>query len=233
VDRRFLFLPLAFILLACSQPAHETREPAETPAPAARVQKPASPANSADSDKRQVIAAFGDSLTAGYGLDPGLSYPDFLQKALDKQGYRYRVVNLGISGDTSGGGVARIDSATALHPAIAILELGANDGLRGLPVATTRANLEEIILGFQKSGARIVLAGITLPPNYGPDYIRQFEGVYSGLAAKYKLTLIPFLLDGVATVPGLMQGDRLHPTAQGNEKVAATVLHFLTPMLER
>jgi acyl-CoA thioesterase I len=184
-------------------------------------------------DARPVIACFGDSLTAGYGLDPGLGYPEFLQKALDAAGYRYRVADLGISGDTTGGGVARTDSALALHPKIVILELGANDGLRGLPLSTTRANLEEMIQAFQKAGAKVLLAGITLPRNYGPDYIGGFDKIYSELSRKYKVPLIPFLLEGVATNPALMQKDGLHPTAEGCRRVAATVLKYLQPMLAK
>lgn len=183
-------------------------------------------------DPRPVIACFGDSLTAGHGLDPGLGYPEFLQRLLDGKSYRYRVVNLGISGDTTSGGASRISSAISLQPGIVILELGANDGLRGLPLSATRTNLEEIIRAFQKSGAKVLLAGITLPRNYGPDYIKAFDRIYTDLAAKYKIPLIPFLLEGVATNAALMQSDRLHPTAEGNRRVAATVLRYLQPMLK-
>ena len=171
--------------------------------------------------------AFGDSLTAGYGVDSGLSYPDFLQKEID----RYRVVNAGISGDTTSGGLARIDSVTRLKPKIVILELGGNDGLRGLPLASTRANLEQMIIELQKSGARVVMAGITLPPNYGPDYIREFEKIYKDLAAAYKLPFIPFLLEGVVGVPGMMQPDGIHATVKGNEVVAKLVMRTLKPLL--
>jgi acyl-CoA thioesterase-1 len=182
-------------------------------------------------DRRPVIVAFGDSLTAGYGVETGYSYPDFLQKDLDRAGRKYRVVNTGVSGDTTSGGLARVAMVTALKPAIVIVELGGNDGLRGLPLASTRANLEQIIVKLRKSGARVLLAGITLPPNYGPDYIKQFESIYKDLAAKYKVPLIPFLLQGVAGVPGMMQGDGIHPTRKGNEIVANLVLRALKPLL--
>jgi acyl-CoA thioesterase-1 len=178
-----------------------------------------------------VIAAFGDSLTAGHGLEPGLSYPDVLQKELDRRGKSYRVVNLGISGDTTSGGVARLNTVLDLKPAIVILELGANDGLRGLPLATTRANLTELVETIERAGARIVLAGMTLPTNYGPDYIQGFEVIFKDLARGHKLTLIPFLLEGVATDPTLMQRDALHPNAAGTRKVAAHVLRHLEPLL--
>jgi acyl-CoA thioesterase-1 len=226
VARYSLFLGL-LVLISCGQPkqseapvAAEPAKPAPAPAP------PVSPP-----DGRPVIAAFGDSLTAGFGVDTGLSYPDYLQKELDRAGYRYRVANAGISGDTTAGGLSRVDSVLQLAPKIVILELGGNDGLRGLPLATTLADLDAIIQALRKSGARIVLAGITLPPNYGPDYIKEFEGIYKSLAAKYKLPFISFLFEGVAGVPGMMQADGIHATAKGNEVVAALVMRTLKPLL--
>jgi len=182
-------------------------------------------------DNRPLIAAFGDSLSAGFGADAGKSYPDFLQRDLDQRGLRYRVVNAGISGDTSTDGLVRVDTVIALKPAIVILEFGGNDGLRGLPVATTRANLEQMIIALRKSGAEVVLAGMTLPPNYGPDFIRSFEAVYRDLARQYRLALIPFLLSGVGGNPALMQRDGMHPTAEGNRIVAQNVMRVLLPVL--
>jgi acyl-CoA thioesterase-1 len=179
-----------------------------------------------------VIVAFGDSLTAGFGAEPGNSFPDYLQKELDQSGLRWRVVNAGVSGDTTTDGVNRLDEVLRAEPRIVIVEFGGNDGLRGLPIETTHANLEQIVTTLRGSGATVVLAGMTLPPNYGPDYIREFETIYQDLAAKYKLTRIPFLLEGVATRPQLMQRDGLHPTAQGNAIVAQTVLRSLTPLLK-
>lgn len=190
------------------------------------------PALSED-DSHPVIACFGDSLTAGFGVDAGLSYPDFLAKRLQERGYRYRVVNLGISGDTTTGGLARIQSVLQLKPAITILELGGNDGLRGVPLTATRSNLESIIRQLMAARSRVILAGMTLPPNYGPDYIREFEQIYVQLAAKYRLPRIPFLLAGVALNNQLMQADGIHPNAAGNEKVAATVWKTLEPLLRR
>lgn len=179
-----------------------------------------------------MIVAFGDSLTAGHGLAPGESYPDALQKLLDQRGLRYRVVNQGISGDTTSGGVERVKQALQVKPAIVILELGANDGLRGLPLTATRANIAAMIDEFHKSGAKVLLAGITLPRNYGPDYIQAFDKIYHDLAREKRVALIPFLLEGVATNPQLMQSDGLHPTAGGTRRVAATVLRYLQPMLK-
>jgi acyl-CoA thioesterase I len=183
-------------------------------------------------DGRPIIAAFGDSLTEGFGVDSSRSYPEVLQRELDRLGYRYRVVNLGLSGDTTTGGLARIDAVLALKPAFVILEFGANDGLRGLPVAQTKANLEKMIAALQKAGAKVILAGMTLPPNYGPEYIRRFEGVFRDLAAKYRTGLIPFLLEGVAGNGRLMQRDGLHPNAAGYPRVAANVFKALEPELK-
>jgi len=183
------------------------------------------------SDTRPVIVAFGDSLTAGYGADPGKSFPDFLQKDLDAAGLHWRVVNLGVSGDTTTDGVTRVSEVLAHKPRVTIVEFGGNDGLRGLPIETTRANLEQIIQTLQNAGSKIVLAGMTLPPNYGPDYIQPFQKIYVELAAKYHVTRIPFLLSDVAVHRNLMQRDGIHPTAEGNEIVAKTVLRYLKPLL--
>lgn len=183
-------------------------------------------------DERPVIVAFGDSLSAGFGVDPELSYPSWLQKEIDKEGRGYRVANAGISGDTTSGGLARVDSVLALKPVIVILELGGNDGLRGIPIAVTRSNLEKMIQTLTSAGIKVVLAGMTLPPNYGPDYIRGFEAIYKDLAGKYRVPLIPFLLSGVALEPGMMQRDGIHPTAEGNRRVAATVMGVLKPLLK-
>ncbi len=178
-----------------------------------------------------MIVAFGDSLTAGFGADPGKSFPDFLQRDLDAAGLKWRVVNLGVSGNTTTDGLSRLSEVLAYKPRVTIVEFGGNDGLRGLPIPTTRANLERIIQMLEGSGSKVLLAGMTLPPNYGPDYIQPFQQIYVDLAAKYKLPRIPFLLEGVAIHPDLMQQDGIHPTAQGNEIVAKTVIRFLKPML--
>jgi acyl-CoA thioesterase I len=190
-------------------------------------------------DTRPVIVCFGDSLTAGFGLDSGQSYPSLLQRELDRRGYQYRVENLGANGDTTQDGLARVSMAIALKPAIAVIELGANDGLRGQPVAGIQRNLGQIIEAFQKADAfqkakvSVLLAGITLPPNYGPDYIHRFATIYPTLAAKYKVRLLDFLLAGVAGNPRLMQPDGLHPNAEGTRTVAAAVFKALEPMLKQ
>ncbi len=163
-----------------------------------------------------------------------MSYPDYLQKLLDANGYKYRVINAGVSGDTSSDGVERMRDIVSAHPAVVIVEFGGNDGLRGQPVAVTKANLEQMIVTLRKTGAKVVLAGITLPRNYGSEYIRSFDNIYIDLAKQYKVVLVPFLLQGVAAAaPGLMQKDGIHPTAAGNEKVAATVYKYLAPVLKK
>jgi len=188
-------------------------------------------------DTRPVIVCFGDSLTAGFGLDSNQSYPSLLQRELDRRGYKYRVENLGASGDTTQDGLARVSDALTLKPAIVVIELGANDGLRGQPVSGIERNLGQVIEAFQRGAAsqkakvRVLLAGITLPPNYGPDYIHRFAAIYPQLAAKYKVRLLDFLLAGVAGNPRLMQQDGLHPNAEGTRIVAATVFKSLQPML--
>jgi len=179
-----------------------------------------------------VIVAFGDSLTAGFGAEPGRSYPDYLQKLLDDHQLAYRVVNAGVSGDTTSDALARLADVISMKPFLVIVEFGGNDGLRGLPLDTTRVNLEQMIEAIQKSGARVILAGMTLPPNYGREYIGPFEKIFPALAAKYRAGLIPFLLEGVAGRRGLMQQDGLHATAEGNRIVAATVFRYLEPALK-
>ena len=187
----------------------------------------------APADTRPVIVAFGDSLTAGFGVAPGKSFPDDLQRLLDAAGYHYRIVNLGVSGDTTTDGMVRLASVLALHPALVILEFGANDGLRGLPITSARKNLADMIQSLQMSGTRIVLAGMTLPRNYGPEYIHSFEQMYVDLAKQFRLARIPFLLDGVGGNPDLTQPDGLHPTAEGAQIVAQTVMRYLQPLLRR
>jgi acyl-CoA thioesterase-1 len=205
------------------QPAPEHSATGSSQAPAA----PKAP------DDRPVIACFGDSLTAGQGLDPGQTFPDLLQQDLDSRGYGYRVANMGVSGDTTQDGLERLSLVLSEKPAIVLLELGANDGLRGQPVAGTESNLSQIIEALQKAGVAVVLAGITLPPNYGPGYIQQFDKMYRDLATKYRLTRIPFLLAGVGGNSQLMQKDGLHPNAAGTRIVEETVRKTLEPLLKK
>ena len=208
-------------------------QPAATPTPAAEAPAAAAQAASTTTDHRRLIVCFGDSLTAGYGAEFGKSYPDYLQADLDAKGYHYRVVNEGISGNTTKDGVERLDSIVAMKPAIVVVEFGGNDGLRGLPIEDSRSNLDKIISTLKADGAKVVLAGITLPPDYGPDYIKQFNDTYSLLAKKHKVPMLPFLLKGVFGVEGMMQRDNTHATAEGNKIVAANVLPLIQPLLKR
>jgi len=206
---------------------------ANQPAVPTNVDAIKTPAAASQQDTRPTIVCFGDSLTAGYGADDGQSYPDYLQRDLDAAGYHYRVVNEGISGNTTKDGLDRITDVLALHPTVVVLEFGGNDGLRGLKVETTRTNLARMIEILQASGTKVVLAGITLPPDYGPDYVNAFTANYPTLARKYSIPLLPFLLDHVYGVPGLMQRDNTHATNQGNAIVAKNVLPLVEPLLNK
>jgi len=220
-----LFALIGFTLAGCGNQPREEAAPRRTASAAAPVQpKP---------DTRPVIAAFGDSLSAGFGLDAGKSYPDDLQRLLDDAGYAYRTVNMGVNGDTTTDGVERLPSVLALNPKIVVLEFGGNDGLCGQPIAVSTQNMVRMVESLRQSGATIVVAGMTLPRNYGPDYIRAFEQMYVDLSRQYKLVRIPFLLEGVGGNPKLTQPDGLHPTAEGAEIVAHTVFRYLQPLLER
>jgi acyl-CoA thioesterase-1 len=218
------------LLAGCRSKAPEVSS--AEPAAAASDSSPASEAT-APTDGRPVIVAFGDSLTAGFGADTGESYPDHLEKDLNAQGYRYQVINQGISGNTTKDGVDRLADALRLKPVLVIVAFGGNDGLRGLPIAATRANLDQIVATLLHSGTKVVLGGITLPRNYGPDYIRQFDQTYVLLAAKYHVPLLPFLLQDVYGVDGSMQADGIHATDQGNAQVARNLLPLIVPLLKK
>jgi acyl-CoA thioesterase I len=186
------------------------------------------------SSHERTLLVFGDSLSAAYGLRPEQGWAALLQKRLQSEGYGYRVVNASISGETSAGGRARLARALEQHkPAVVVLELGANDGLRGLPVSGMRANLQAMATASQQAGAKVLLAGMMIPPNYGQKYSDSFAQTYVQLARDLKLPLIPFLLDGVALEPRLMQEDGLHPKAEGQPRVLDNVWRQLRPLLER
>jgi acyl-CoA thioesterase-1 len=184
-------------------------------------------------DERPVIVCFGDSITAGYGLDYEETYPADLQADLDRMGYHYRVVNAGISGDTTKDGLARVDRVIAMKPAIVVVEFGGNDGLRGIPISQSRGNLDAILQKLRAGGTQIALAGITLPPQYGPDYIQQFNATYALLAKKYRVPMIPFVLQNAYWTPGDIQRDGIHPTAAGAKVVAENVLKLVRPLLKK
>ncbi len=183
--------------------------------------------------ERPRIVAFGDSLTSGLGVGAEEAYPAQLQRRLDAAGLRFRVINAGVSGDTTAGGLRRVAWALQSKPAVVILELGGNDGLRGLSLQETRVNLARIIEEFRRASVTVVLAGMKLPPNYGAEYTAEFESIYPALAKQYRLALIPFFLDKVAGSESLNQADGIHPTAAGYRLIVERVLETLKPVLEK
>jgi len=179
------------------------------------------------------ILVFGDSLSAAYGVRPEQGWVTLLTKRLQTQGYGYQVINASVSGETSSGGLERLPRALSLHaPDILILELGANDGLRGLPVNAMHDNLAQMVRLAQAAGARVLLVGIRIPPNYGPRYTDEFGRVYGEIAQKYHLPLVPFLLEKVALDAALMQEDGLHPNAAAQPIILDTVWPHLKPLLK-
>lgn len=178
------------------------------------------------------ILVFGDSLSAGYGLRPGEGWVPLLQKRLQAQGYVTPVVNASVSGETTGGGLERLPRALQLHnPSLVILELGANDGLRGLPIPEARANLEKMIGIVRAAGAQILLIGMKMPPNYGPRYTTDFYQMYTDIAHRDHVPIVPFLLESVALDPSYLQADGLHPNARAASLILDTVWPQLVPLL--
>jgi acyl-CoA thioesterase I len=222
-----LLILAAALLAACGGGSRETSStPAQTAQTPAAAQTPA--------ETVPKIVAFGDSLTAGYGLSPQQSYPALLQKMIDGDGFKYEVVNAGVSGDTSAGGVRRIDwSLDAGGVRFVILELGANDFLRGQPVSETKKNLSDIIKRAKSRDAQVLLAGMLTTTNTGRDYEVEISDAFKSLAKEHEVILIPFFLEGVAGVDKFNQDDRVHPNAEGTKLVAATVYRHLKPLLER
>lgn len=179
-----------------------------------------------------LLVCYGDSITAGYGLSDGQAYPDDLQKDLNAQGYRYRVLNRGTSGATSKDAVTALPEILALHPDVVIVEFGGNDGLRGLPLDQTRNNLNQVLDALAAAHIRVLLAGITLPPNYGADYIHTFEQVFRDVAAAHpRDAFVPMIYQDVILAPGSIQSDGIHPTARGSAILARTLLPALKPLL--
>jgi acyl-CoA thioesterase-1 len=177
------------------------------------------------------VLAFGDSLTAGYGLMPDQAFPVRLQARLKAAGTAVEITNAGVSGDTSAGGLARLDWALAEHPDVVLVELGANDALRGIDPKLTYANLDKILARVKASGAKVLLLGMLAPPNWGRDYEKEFDAIYPALARKYDVPLYPFFLDGVATLPDLNQEDGIHPNKQGVEIIVGRVAPYVQRLL--
>ncbi|MGD0730533.1 MAG: arylesterase [Terracidiphilus sp.] len=182
---------------------------------------------------RPILVCYGDSITAGYGLQSGQSFPDALQRDLDARDYHYLVNNQGTSGATTKDAVANLRSVLLLHPEVVIVEFGGNDGLRGLPPDETRRNLDQVLTALEGAHIKILLAGITLPPNYGAEYIQQFEQIFRGLAQRHHVAFVPMIYKDLVHVPGTIQADGIHPTARGSEMVARTLLPALVPLLRR
>jgi acyl-CoA thioesterase I len=192
-----------------------------------------SPARPQHAPQTQLLICFGDSITAGYGLRDGQAYTDDLQRDLDALGYHYKVVNRGTSGATTKDALADLHSILNDHPDVVIVEFGGNDGLRGLPLIQTRSNLDAVVGALVAAHIKVLLAGITLPPNYGPDYVRQFDQIFPDLARKHRTALVPMIYKDLVHVPGTIQSDGIHPTAKGSAIIARTLLPVLRPLLKR
>lgn len=179
------------------------------------------------------IVVLGDSLSAGYGIDKAQAVPAQIQKKVDAEGYRYEVVNAGVSGDTSDGGITRLDWSLRGDVAVLVVELGANDGLRGLPPSRTRQNLEKIIDTAQQRHIEVLLTGMEAPPNYGETYTKEFRQVFRDVAREKKVAFMPFYLEGVAGIPRLNIADGIHPTPEGARIVATNLWRYLKPLLKK
>lgn len=188
---------------------------------------------SATASQAKTILFLGNSLTAGYGVDPEQAYPALIQQRIDARGWNFRIINAGQSGDTSAGGLSRLDWILRAPVDVLVLELGANDGLRGIPVEVTRKNLQAIIERTREKypGVKIVVAGMQVPPNLGREYVERFRSIFPELAKRNRAELIPFLLDGVGGEPELNLSDGIHPTARGHEVIANNVWKALEPLL--
>jgi len=203
-----------------------------TARPATEATRPPNAATARRDASAPRVVVLGDSLTAGLGLPLNQSYPALLQQRLKEEGSNYQIVNAGVSGDTSAGGLARLDWALEGDVRVMIVALGGNDALRGLPAEQLRQNLAAIIERAQARGIAVILAGMEAPPNYGREYIVAFHQVYPGLAKEYHVALVPFLLDGVAGRDGMNQADGIHPSAAGAQIVADNVWKVLKPVVK-
>jgi len=181
----------------------------------------------------RTVVVLGDSLSAGYGITVKEGWVNLLARRIASEGYGYQVINASVSGETTQGGLARLPRALQVHkPAIVIIELGGNDGLRGLPLATSRENLRKSIELARAAQARVLLLGMMIPPNYGKRYAKEFQDMFTSLASSHSIALVPFLLDKVAGEPSLNQADGIHPNVEGSHIVADTVWNVLKPMVD-
>lgn len=222
---RLLACASAVATISCAQPDAASDR---TPAPV--TQRAVQAATSAGVPR---IVFLGDSLTAGYGLAREQAVPSLIQAHLNSAGYRYEVVNAGVSGDTSAGGLSRLDWSLDGEVDVLVIELGANDGLRGLPVTELKRNLTEIITRAKKRGITVILTGMEAPPNYGAAYTSEFRQVFRDVAREHHVAFVPFYLEGVAGNPTLNISDGIHPNPAGARIVETTIWHALEPVLEK
>ena len=232
------FSPVVLILATLAAPLPGVQVPLRAVKAASAPLRATDPKTAPDhraeeGSARPVLVCFGDSLTAGAGVAPEEAYPAYLQQRLDAEGYSYRVVNAGVNGNTTKDGVTRLPEVLDHHPQIVVVEFGGNDGLRGLPTTQSQRNLDLIVQRLKASGAKVALAGITLPPQYGGEYIRSFNAMFPIVATKNHVPLLPFVLQNVYGVPGDIQDDGIHATAQGNRQVAVNVEHLVQPLLKK
>ena len=216
------------VMAGCAQPETQRATPVRESTAIASRPAPAEPVAA-----RPRIVFLGDSLTAGYGLARQEAVPALIQSRLDERGYRYEVVNAGVSGDTSASGLSRLEWSLEGNVAALVVELGANDGLRGLPVAQMKQNLTEIITRAKQRGIRVILTGMEAPPNYGPLYTAEFRQVFRELAREHDVIFVPFYLEGVAGDPSLNLSDGIHPNAAGSRIIEERLWSVLEPLLEK
>ena len=230
-----LVIPALLLGLACQLTARPAAAaPAFSAVPAARpAAAPAPPAPRPAPATAPLVVFLGDSLTAGLGLPADQSFPSLLARELPSDGLAVRVINAGVSGDTTAGGLRRLSWLLAQHPAVVVVGLGGNDAMRGQPVAEIERNLRAIVTRARQAGAKVLLLGMQIPPNYGPDYTSAFAAIYPHVARDLHVPLVPFLLAGVGGVAELNQADGIHPTAAGQVKVAANVKPYLEQLLRR
>ncbi len=227
--RTTLSILVLFLLAAGCSPGDRASLPVKAAAPAP---PPApAPAAATPEDTEPLVVFLGDSLTAGYGLGGEQAYPALVEKRLEEEGIPVEVLNAGVSGDTTAGGLARLDWLLSQKPDVVVVGLGGNDGLRGLPLEQAEHNLREIVRRSKAAGARVLLLGMQIPPNYGPEYAQGFSDMYPRIAKEMDVPLVPFLLEGVGGVAGLNQSDGIHPTAEGQEKVADLVTPYVAEVL--
>lgn len=229
------FGPLLLALLSCGDDGAR-REDQATFSPE-RLARPSADARAADAAPSippgaPKVVFLGDSISAGLHLEPGQAFPALVQRTLAEEGLPFELVNAGVSGDTSAGGLRRVDWLLGQDPDVLVVELGGNDGLRGQPVGEIESRLRQIVQRAQASGAQVLLLGVRLPPSLGAEYVQSFEALYPRLAQELDCALVPFFMDGTAGVPGQMLDDGIHPSASGHARLAANVAPALRELLQ-